>query len=47
MNLMDFYNQNEDFKRYVDRYCFKHNKSVEEALKDSMVRIYFDYLQEN
>lgn len=27
------YEQNEDFKRYVDRYCTKHRVSVAEALQ--------------
>lgn len=28
------YEQNADFKRYVDRYCTKHRISVTEALSD-------------
>lgn len=33
------YAENEDFKRYVDRYCTKHNISVDEALQHYLVRM--------
>ena len=33
------YEQNEDFKRYVDRYCVKHRISVAEALQHYLVRM--------
>lgn len=36
MNNIDYtamYAENEDFKRYVDRYCTKHRISVSEALQ--------------
>lgn len=33
------YEQNEDFKRYVDRYCTKHRISVEEALQHYLVQM--------
>lgn len=33
------YEQNEDFKRYVDRYCKKHRVSVDEALQHYLVRM--------
>lgn len=33
------YAQNEDFKRYVDRYCTKHRVSVDEALQHYLVRM--------
>lgn len=32
------YEQNEDFKRYVDRYCVKHRISVDEALQHYLVQ---------
>lgn len=32
------YEQNEDFKRYVDRYCVKHRISVEQALQHYLVQ---------
>lgn len=31
--------QNEDFKRYVDRYCVKHRISVSEALQHYLVQM--------
>lgn len=33
------YEQNADFKRYVDRYCVKHRISVAEALQHYLVRM--------
>jgi hypothetical protein len=33
------YEQNEDFKRYVDRYCIKHRISVAEALQHYLVQM--------
>ena len=33
------YEQNKDFKRYVDRYCTKHRISVAEALQHYLVRM--------
>lgn len=33
------YEQNADFKRYVDRYCTKHRVSVDEALQHYLVRM--------
>jgi hypothetical protein len=32
------YAENEDFKRYVDRYCVKHRISVAEALQHYLVQ---------
>lgn len=32
------YAENEDFKRYVDRYCVKHRISVDEALQHYLVQ---------
>lgn len=32
------YAENEDFRRYVDRYCTKHNISVDEALQHYLVQ---------
>lgn len=42
MNNIDYtamYAENEDFKRYVDRYCTKHRISVSEALQHYLVQI--------
>ena len=33
------YEQNADFKRYVDRYCVKHRISVAEALQHYLVHM--------
>ena len=33
------YADNEDFKRYVDRYCTKHRISVAEALQHYLVQM--------
>lgn len=42
MNNIDYaalYAENEDFKRYVDRYCVKHRISVSEALQHYLVQM--------
>lgn len=42
MNNIDYtslYDENEDFKRYVDRYCTKHRISVEKALQHYLVQM--------
>ena len=41
------YDNNSDFKEYVDKYCKKHHKPVEEALKDILIISYLNYLIEN
>lgn len=33
------YAENEDFKRYVDRYCTKHRVSVDESLQHYLVQM--------
>ena len=33
------YAENEDFRRYVDRYCVKHRISVEHALQHYLVQM--------
>ena len=35
---MEFYNTNQDFKEYVDRYSIKHKVTVEEALNHALVQ---------
>ena len=35
--MRKLYDRNEDFKRYVDKYCFKHGKTVDEAVEDYIV----------
>ena len=45
VNHMDeFYATNEDFSEYVDRYCKKHEITVQEALKHKIVKHYFEWL---
>lgn len=36
--MMDLYNSNDDFKRYVDRYCKTYGLTVEEALEHELVK---------
>ena len=35
---MEFYNSNEDFRRYVDRYCKTYRISVNDALEHELVK---------
>ena len=39
INYTALYEQNEDFKRYVDRYCTKHRIRVAEALQHYLVQM--------
>nr|DAN02764.1 MAG TPA: CopG-like protein [Caudoviricetes sp.] len=39
LDYTDLYAENEDFKRYVDRYCTKHRVSVAEALQHYLVQM--------
>ena len=34
------YKQNKDFRDYVDKYCRKHDKTVDEVIKHELVREY-------
>lgn len=36
--MREFYNHNEDFKRYVDRYCNQYGLTVDEALEHEIVK---------
>lgn len=45
--MKEFYNCNEDFKAYVDRYCEKHKCTVEEALKHKIVECVYEQYKEN
>ena len=36
--MQDLYENNNDFKRYVDRYCRTYSLSVEEALEHNLVQ---------
>lgn len=36
--MMELYNNNADFKRYVDRYCKQYGLTVDEALEHELVK---------
>ena len=36
--MREFYNHNEDFKMYVDRYCKQYGLTVDEALEHETVK---------
>ena len=36
--MRDFYDRNEDFKRYVDSYCKQYELTVDEALEHEIVK---------
>lgn len=38
IDYTSLYAENEDFKRYVDRYCVKHRVSEDEALQHYLVQ---------
>lgn len=38
MDLITFYQTNDDFRVYLDKYCDKHNLTVEEAVSQKLVR---------
>lgn len=38
--MEQLYKQNKDFRDYVDKYCRKHDKTVDEAIKHELVREY-------
>ena len=44
--MRDFYDINEDFKAYVDKYANKHHLTVDEALTHSLVRAAYMYYRE-
>lgn len=44
--MRSFYENNEAFRNYVDRYCVKHEVSTEEALTHSTVRNAYEYYLE-
>lgn len=46
MNLIELYENNIDFRVYVERYRKKHGLTVDEALKHRIVRNYASYLAE-
>lgn len=36
--MREFYNSNDDFKRYVDSYCKTYGMTVDEALEHELVK---------
>lgn len=44
--MMDFYNENPDFKRFVDRYAAKEKKPFEVVLTHAVVISYAGYLKD-
>ena len=38
MDYLKLYNDNADFKRYVDRYCTKHRITVDVALSHRLIK---------
>lgn len=36
--MKELYNTNPDFKDYVDRYCIKHNVTVDDALEHYIIK---------
>ena len=50
MTLTDYtyaYKENAKVKSYVDKYCVKHEKTTQEAVKDKIVQSYIDEVLEN
>lgn len=44
--MKEFYETNEDFRRYVDRECVEHEKTVDQALELSWVRNAYEYYKD-
>lgn len=44
--MKDYYNENADFKAYVDKYARDYKLSVEEALESALVREAYEYYKE-
>ena len=44
--MKEFYNSNENFKEYIDKYCKKHKGTIEEALKEAAICFIFTEWQE-
>lgn len=47
MALKSEYENNKDFREYVDKYCEKHGKTVDETLECAIVWDYYKYAQKN
>lgn len=44
--MKEYYNENADFKAYVDKYARDYKLSVEEALESALVRQAYEYYKE-
>lgn len=44
--MKDFYNQNKDFKEYVDRYCRNKDVTVKEVLSYKQTQLVAEYYRE-
>lgn len=48
MEIKEFYETNQNFKFYVDRYCNQYRLSVDEALRHELVRqVYLMYVEDS
>ena len=45
-NLENEYSDNPDFRKYVDKYCKRYNLTVEEALRQEIVKQVYLYYAE-
>ena len=45
-NLENEYRYNKDFRKYVDKYCKQYNLTVEEALRQEIVKQVYLYYAE-
>lgn len=45
--MNEFYESNESFKHYVDRYCVKHQITKEQAFEVMLVKYYAEYLRKS
>lgn len=45
--MKEYYNNNPNFKRYVDRHCKQYGYTVDEALTHEIVRQVYLYYKEN
>lgn len=48
MEIKEFYETNQNFKLYVDRYCQTYRLSVDEALEHELLRqVYLMYVEDS
>lgn len=44
--LYDLYKRDEDFKRYVDKWCKSHDLSIFEAFRINILQRYAEYIKD-